>query len=165
MTAISTKIIPNNTPKLIEQLDSLFDFEKELDEMKPCLLPLRRATRSAEYGISDLGARLIQRTTAYSPEYTTMPRVITHPCKAASPMRSSVLQEIKCGKIAPTLSDAGENVLSYPRNGYPNPPLLQDDKMVYCPLAQPKETEDSQALNSKLNIFSFLYRPWRCLGG
>lgn len=168
MTAISAKVIPNNSSKLIEQLDSLFDFEKELDGMKPCLLPLLRATRCAEFGISDFGARLIQRTRAYSPDYTTLPSIIKIPCKAASPMRSSVLQDIQCGKIAPALSNARENVPSRPRNGDSNPQPSQDDKMVYCPLAQSKEIDNSQALNlspnPSLNIFSLFCFHW-CLGG
>ena len=160
MTTISIKVIVIlNNLKLIEQLDSLFDFEKELDRMKLCLLPLCRATRSAEYGISNLGTRLIQRTTAYSPEYTTLPSIITLPCKATSPMRRSVLQDINCGKIAPTLSNTHENVPSYLRNRYSNPPLLHNNKMVYRPLAQSKEIDDSQALKPSLNIFSFLYFP------
>ena len=60
MTTISIKVIVIlNNLKLIEQLDSLFDFEKELDRIKLYLLPLYCAIRSIEYRISDLGARLI----------------------------------------------------------------------------------------------------------
>ncbi|KAJ5111765.1 hypothetical protein NUU61_001395 [Penicillium alfredii] len=164
MAAISSEVIPNNS-KLIEQLDGLFDFEKELGETKPCLLPLLRARKCVEHGISGFGARLIQWSKAYSPTYTTMPSIIAIPCKAASPMRSSFLQDIQCGKTAPELSNPRENVPSYPQKADSNPQLSQNDKMVYSPLVQSKEIDNSQALKPSLNIFSLFSFPWRCLGG